>query len=192
MPPEPVCYRTYNPGHWIGSTEAKKEYFLTPDDLRMLSVHSVGGGVGCGRPMAFYDPAELKRAAIRKHGQEGYANKQAAREKREANKRRREDEAENAYQTMQNVQTMQKVAVVDLTDDRVIAGNSAAAQPATNASVATMRKGLLKMAKKSLGFTDSGAPKRWRIEVPAVDKAIRMLQRMMGSLIFRGSPSAHY
>jgi len=81
--------------NWVGTVEAKSDYFLTPDDLRSLKygveMTSIGGGVGIGRPMNFYDPKALKAAAVRKHGEAGFKKKQEARKKRESKKRARED-----------------------------------------------------------------------------------------------------
>ena len=47
----------------------------------------------------------------------------------------------------------------------------AAAAAAAAQTIAPLRKSLLKMAKKALGFTDGGAPKGWRIEAPAIQPA---------------------
>ncbi|KAJ1473615.1 hypothetical protein T484DRAFT_1835414 [Baffinella frigidus] len=87
----------------IGSAQAKTEYFLTPDDLATLQVKQSQalpfspGGVSraaailnAGIPLGFQD---LERCALRKFGEEGLADKRAKRDKRVANKRKREDDA---------------------------------------------------------------------------------------------------
>ena len=148
----PKAYRTWDEGDWIGTKEAKQDFFLEPRDLASLDVKSVGGGVGCGRPSNFYNPEDLRRAAIHKFGEEGFKKKQAARDKRVANKRKREDDADAALAAL--------VAP---------AGVPVAGAPA--ADTTKLRKSLLKMAKKALGFTDGGGPKHWRIEVPGVATA---------------------
>ena len=78
------------------SAEAKRAYFLTPADLALLHHERVGGGIGCGAPERWYYPAELRAAALAKHGEAGLAKKAASRTKREANKRAREEEAASA------------------------------------------------------------------------------------------------
>ena len=80
----------------IGTADAKSDFFLTPADLRFLNVRTIGGGLGCGAPMKFYEPSELRVAAIRKYGEAGFQKKLESRQKRESNKRRREDEADRA------------------------------------------------------------------------------------------------
>lgn len=75
------------------TAEAKKEFFLTSDDLHDLPKQSIYCGFGTGAPMKVYDENDLEEAAVSKHGREGLAKKRAAREKRESNKRKREEEA---------------------------------------------------------------------------------------------------
>ena len=75
------------------TAEAKKEFFLTTDDLRDLPKQSIYCGFGTGPPMKVYNENDLEEAALSKHGRAGLAKKRAAREKRESNKRKREEEA---------------------------------------------------------------------------------------------------
>ena len=142
--------------NWLDSNEAKSQYFLTPDDLRSLNVQSAGGGIGCGRPTNFYNPVELQAAAIRKHGEAGFKAKKEARMKRESKKRAREEAADDALEALQTAAPPPPAAAA-----------AAAAGPETTA----LRKSLLKLAKKVLGFTEGGGPKNWRVEVPAVRAA---------------------
>jgi hypothetical protein len=158
LPEPPQMNDMYVLHNWVGSTEAKSEYFLTPDDLRFLNYHSMGGGVGVGAPMKFYDPVELKAAAIRKHGDAGFASKRAARKKREANKRKREEAADDALAALATAPPVATDAGSD----------SNAAAPAQTIA---LRKSLLKLAKKALGFTDGGGPKNWRVEAPGIQPA---------------------
>lgn len=69
----------------VGSTAARKRYWLTTDDLRALPSHSQStGSWGCGRPTKYYRSRDLHATALRKYGAEGLAKKQAKRLKREA------------------------------------------------------------------------------------------------------------
>lgn len=138
--------------NWLDSNEAKAQYFLTPEDLRFLNVQSVGGGIGCGRPTNYYNPKELEAAAIRKHSEAGFKAKKEARKKRESKKRAREDAADDALEALQAAPLPPTAAA------------PAAAAPET----AALRKSLLKLAKKALGFTEGGGPKNWRVEAPGV------------------------
>ena len=70
-------------GDLVATADAKSVYFLTPDDLRLLNCQMFGGGIGCGPPRHFYHEADLRAAAIRKHGQAGFQKKQEARLQRE-------------------------------------------------------------------------------------------------------------
>ena len=139
--------------NWVGSTEAKSDFFLTSDDLRLLNVQSLGGGIGCGRPMNFYDPVELKAAAIRKHGEAGFAKKQESRTKRESKKRAREAAADDALEALPPQPPPAAVSAAD------------------TAEITALRKSLLKLTKKALGFKDGGGPKNWRVEAPGVGPA---------------------
>ena len=86
--------------NWYGTIEAKRDFFLSTDDLRSLDYCSIGGGIGCGPPSKFYEPGELRRAAVLKHGEAGLQAKEAARAKREANKRKREEAANEAAEKL--------------------------------------------------------------------------------------------
>jgi hypothetical protein len=164
-------------GDLVGSGEAKTAYFLTADDLRQLSCHAFGGGIGCGAPRHFYREAELRAAAVRKHGEAGFLKKLEARAQRESKKRQREDDAESALAALERaVQPPPPNALLDgraANNAPVIAARNsddAAPRPAAAApaETAALRKSLLKLAKQALGFRDSGAPKPWRVEVPGV------------------------
>ena len=67
--------------------------FLTTDDLIDLPRRSQKAMFGCGRGSTFYREEDLQAAAIRTHGMAGLAKKRAAREKREDNKRKRDEDA---------------------------------------------------------------------------------------------------
>ena len=88
---------------------------------------------------------ELEAAAIRKRGEAGFKAKKEARKKRESKKA-----ADDALEAMQ-------------------APPPGSAAPAAAApETAALRKSLLKLAKKALGFTEGGGPKNWRVEAPGV------------------------
>lgn len=82
----------------LTATQAKKEFFLTADDLRPLPFHRFSGW-GAGR-YKLYDRDLLKRAALRKHGRDGLAMKRLSRREREANKRSKERKAREAERAM--------------------------------------------------------------------------------------------
>ena len=75
----------------LSSKEAKQEYFLNADDLKGLPRETLYGGFATGRATWFYRPQDLRKAAIAKHGEEGYKKKLVARAKRVENKRKREE-----------------------------------------------------------------------------------------------------
>ena len=70
----------------VGSAEAKKDYWLRPEDLRALPRETVYYGFAQGRASWYYCAADLRAAAIAKHGQDGYDKKVNARAKRLENK----------------------------------------------------------------------------------------------------------
>jgi hypothetical protein len=65
------------------AAEAKKEYFLTTNDLLGVPYKSDSMGFGTGRPTKWYKCSALEAAALKKHGTEGLAKKRAQRAKRE-------------------------------------------------------------------------------------------------------------
>ena len=92
-------------GDGVSSSSAKKDYFLTTQDLLPLDYASLGGGIGIGRPSKFYREADVLEAAIKKHGPEGYKKKCEARKRRETKKRAKEAAAKAAAAQMQENQT---------------------------------------------------------------------------------------
>jgi hypothetical protein len=67
-------------GEWISLSDAKSEWFLTSDDLKMqLQVGSFGGGVGAGRATTYYRTNFVMKAAMRKFGDDGLRKKQEVR-----------------------------------------------------------------------------------------------------------------
>lgn len=149
----------------VSTKDAKKEYFLTTDDLRYLNCRHVGYlGFGTGPPMKCYQHEDLVAASISKHGRAGVAKKLEARQKREMNKRLREEKAEQARKKMKTVtNTADEAAASSSGDVPVKTGDTQ--------EIKKLRAGLLRMAKKKMGFEMSGAPSRWRIEVPGTSKA---------------------
>lgn len=159
----------------MGSAEAKTAYFLTPDDLRLLSFQAFGGGIGCGAPRHFYHAEDLLAAAIRKHGQAGFEEKQ----QRESKKRQRECNAEHALAELQQApRAPAPVAAPGPGDSSaapiIRADTSHAPQTAAVApqELAALRKSLLKLSKQALAFTESGGPKAWRVEVPGIQRNV--------------------
>jgi len=153
------------PHGMVSTKEAKKEYFLTTADLATLSYESYGGGIGCGPPTKCYLHKDLVKTSVRKHGRAGVVKKLEARNKREEKKRKKEEEAEQARKRLKTI-------------TNTSADGAAAAAAATKTASASdtqeiknLRRGLLKMVKRNMGFQMSGAPKNWRIEVPGTSKA---------------------
>ena len=88
---------------WTATKEAKQLYFLSTDDLAYLQCHRLGGGIGLGPPMKCYNTTDLIEASLAKHGNEGVMKKLMARNKRETNKRRKEEQAELARKRMKTI-----------------------------------------------------------------------------------------
>lgn len=82
--------------HDVSTKDAKKDFFLTADDLYMLPCASYGGGWGIGPPMNLYDIDDLISASLRKFGRAEIEKKLLARQTREEKKRMKEQEAELA------------------------------------------------------------------------------------------------
>lgn len=179
---------------WVSTQDAKRCYYLTTDDLRQVESVSVGGGIGCGRPTNLYEPDGLLRQSIRVHGEAGYQKKLAARLKREAKKRQREDDADAALEAMRAPKKKQQV--VDLTDENDGAA-AAAAAPLPAVNTVKLRRSLLKMSKKAFGFTMGGAPAQWRVQVPSITPEVfaalcgRPADRALATFVKRGAYHTH-
>jgi hypothetical protein len=139
--------------------DAKKDYFLTTDEIRFVDCERIGGGIGCGPPMRCYQHRDLIKVCLEKYGLEELRKKLEARSKRNANKRAREEKAEQALE-----QAQKKLKSSTTTSDASVP----AAAAKDTAEVKTLRASLLKIAKKGMGFDMSGSPKNWRIEVPGM------------------------
>ena len=170
-------------GDLVATADAKSVYFLTPDDLRLLNCQMFGGGIGCGPPRHFYHEADLRAAAIRKHGQAGFQKKQEARLQRESKKRQRQGDAESALAALQQAARPPAPIASPGTGASncgapIIPASDpvdAATRPAAVAlplETTALRKSLLKLAKQALGFKDSGAPKQWRVEAPNIQPSV--------------------
>ena len=155
--------------HMVSTSDAKKTYFLTPNDLAMLPCQRFGGGIGLGPPMKCYRHNDLIEASLSKLGRDGVVKKLQARHKREMNKRRKEEQAEEARKKMK---TLTNTAANN--NDTAVAtakpSSSAGSSSGDSKEIMKLRSSLLKIAKKKLGFEQSGAPKRWRFEVPGTSK----------------------
>lgn len=152
-------------GGMVSTKEAKKDYFLSTDDLSYLECTHLGYmGFGCGPPMKCYNHDDLVEKSISKHGRAGVVKKLEARHKREMNKRLREEKAEQARKKMKTITN-----TADETADGVGGGKSVKAVGDTQ-EIKKLRAALLRMTKKKMSFEMSGAPSRWRIEVPGTSK----------------------
>ena len=83
------------------------------------------------------------------------------------NKRLREEKAEQARKKMKTISNNNTAD--DETADVAGGGNPVKAVGDTQ-EIKKLRAGLLRMAKNKMGFEMSGAPSRWRIEVPGTSK----------------------
>ena len=149
-----------SPLQWIRTIAAKKLFCLETADLAELPCQLSGGGLGCGAPKKWYQCTDLHRAANAKHGSEGFMQKRQARFKRAQNKRKRDDATRN---------------VAAANHARLATGSGQPAAVAEDKAVAAtavkLRRSLLKLAKREMGFKDSGAPRDIRVEVPGVGAA---------------------
>ena len=97
MPPS-----TATDDYRVGTLTAKKEFFLSADDLRDLPFYRPGGWGGWGN-RRFYRESDLREAALRKHGGlEGFRKKQMQRATREARKKEKEEKASRALKELTN------------------------------------------------------------------------------------------
>ena len=74
----------------VRTTIAKQDWFLTSEHLRQIP--STGGGAiyGAGRFPTYYSVRDLDRLAVQVHGEEGWAEKKAKRERRNAKRREKQ------------------------------------------------------------------------------------------------------
>lgn len=135
----------------IGSIEAIKHFFLTPKDLLSTPYKSAYFGFGCGPPTKWYRYQDVRNVAIEKHGLETLRKKWNARKKRQVNQEKKMAKAKQAEEEL--AKTKPSTPVVD------------------SKEIQKLRKSLLKMAKKKLHFEMSGAPGKWRVEVPMVQQS---------------------
>eukprot|EP00985_Skeletonema_marinoi_P013142 scaffold6480_cov125-Skeletonema_marinoi.AAC.5 len=149
----------------VSSKEAKKEYFLTADDLANVRYEPIGGGIGIGPPTKCYLHEHLVETSVRKHGRAGVVKKLEARRKREEKKRMKEEQAEQARKRLKTITNTSADGAAAATSTTKTASAS------DTQEIKNLRKGLLKMAKENMGFQMSGAPKNWKIEVPGISKA---------------------
>ncbi|CAH3156879.1 unnamed protein product [Porites lobata] len=81
---------------WPTAAEAKKDYFLTTEDLSDLSYRiPPWHRFGMGRPSKYFDPKDLERKAEAKYGVEGFKAKVASREERNKKRKLKEESREN-------------------------------------------------------------------------------------------------
>ena len=163
-----------HPENYMGVAEAKHFYFLDSKDLKVLPYKTFGGGIGCGAPLKLFNPKDVHEVAMRKWGgKEGLEKKRKAREKRQENKRKKEQAAEEARKALANNNKASAASNSSSNDENTNpqASSNKRAKTSNNGSndavIKKLRKSMLRMAKKNLGFQYSGAPKDWRFEVPA-------------------------
>jgi hypothetical protein len=166
---------------WISTSDAKQQFFLDGRDLTALSFKKIGGGFGCGAARRFYQNADCLRAAEAKHGRDGLVRKREARVKREANKRKREEVAADAEQSLERAR-----------QQRGGAAAAARARPCVTPCSAAELKRLRKDVKRAL------KPKMtWEYVRPSERKEAtvqlgRVQQEAFAALIGRGDdPALH-
>ena len=111
--------------HYVSTKDAKKDFFLTADDLFMLPCASYGGGWGIGPPIYVYDIDDLISTSLRKFGRAEIEKKLIARQRREEKKRNKEQEAELARKRLKT--------------DTTVAANNVAASESSTTSTTTHR-----------------------------------------------------
>jgi hypothetical protein len=133
-------------GSEISAAEAKHDYFLTPDDLRVLPSRPLGvWGAGNTR---LYRPQDLLAAALAKYGAEGLKKKREAREKREDKKRKREEDAAAAAEQLRAGESLAPLtakkspATKALPPTPSVAAGAAADDSAVRALIAEARRAL--------------------------------------------------
>jgi hypothetical protein len=106
------------------ATEAKKHFFLTPADLESVPFERPGGW-GCGLSRD-YLLADLERAAVAVHGEDGLRRKEEARRNRNSRAREKEAQAARALEELnrkrdaeelvpETAKKQRKAEVIDLT-----------------------------------------------------------------------------
>lgn len=85
-------------GSELSAAEAKREFFLTPADLKALPSRPLGAW-GCGNTR-LYNTDVLVAAAVAKYGADGLRKKKLAREVREDKKRKRVEVAADAEESL--------------------------------------------------------------------------------------------
>lgn len=85
-------------GSELSAAEAKREFFLTPADLKALPSRPLGAW-GCGNTR-LYNTDVLVAAAVAKYGADGLRKKKLAREVREDKKRKRVEDAADAEESL--------------------------------------------------------------------------------------------
>eukprot|EP00466_Bigelowiella_natans_P019601 jgi/Bigna1/146639/aug1.118_g21347 len=92
-----ICERKQR---YLRTAEAKREYFLTSNDMHRIP-HEKPGGWGSGRTK-LYRTDDLLRYALQKHGVSALKKKMKSRLKRVANKKRKEQQA-RVCATIENI-----------------------------------------------------------------------------------------
>ena len=155
----------------VSTKEAKKDFFLTPDDLARLSCGTFGGGIGCGAPSKVYRLNDVVSASLSKFGRAEIEKKLASRQMREEKKRMKEHEAELARKRLKTNTTVNEAASAFAYASSTVASATSKAPAGDKKEIAKLRGSLLRMAKKNMGFERSGAPKSWCVEVPGTTAA---------------------
>jgi hypothetical protein len=162
----------------LATTEAKLAFCLTSDDLRQLSFRSLGKGVGVGAPMRYYNTADLRAAAIRKHGLLGLQQKQQSRLQRELKKRQRQDDARREMPELVRPSRPSEptAALRDGAANVTVAAEVFVFNPERTTAepvivppdTAVLRQTLLKHVKQQLVFTAERCPQPWCVEMPGI------------------------
>lgn len=132
----------------FSASQAKSEFFLSPEDLKGISYESGGWGRG---QLRLYDEPDLQRLALAKYGERELEKKRSAKAARLNKKRMREHDAAEAAANLPSADT------APVADKKV---------------VAQTRSFLVKQCKKKVGCEMSGAPNSFRVEVPNISKEV--------------------
>jgi histone H3/H4 len=135
----------------ISSGDAKKFFFLTPEDLGSIPFRR--GGWGSGQ-LKLYNTQEIRGMAVRKFGQDGLE------------RRIREQASKYAKKKVKEAAAAATAKILAATP---AAERAAAITPDISASLKSVQKSIIQQIKQQLGNKENGGP--FRVEVPGITKA---------------------
>ena len=135
----------------ISSGDAKKFFFLTPEDLGSISFRR--GGWGSGQ-LKLYNTQDIRGLAVRKYGQDGLERRIREQASKYAKKKVKEAAAAATAKVLAATPAAEKAAAIT---------------PDISASLKSVQKSIIQQIKQQLGNKENGGP--FRVEVPGITKA---------------------